>query len=135
MSTIPEKSDYLLLLRNTQLEKRLSLDEMQEAMRRFSAWLDRWTQAGAIKSAQPLGNKGKTITGAKSRTMADGPFPEAKEAVGGYILVQAESFDEAVKIASEWPLLEYDAFVEVRPVMDQCATMKLVGGRMAIASE
>jgi|SRR4030095_6298892 hypothetical protein len=135
MSTIPEKSDYLLLLRNTQLEKRLSLDEMQEAMRRFSAWLDRWTQAGAIKSGQPLGNEGKTITGAKSRTMADGPFPEAKEAVGGYILVQAESFDEAVKIASEWPLLEYDAFVEVRPVMDQCATMKLVGGRMAIASE
>jgi hypothetical protein len=135
MSTIPAKSDYLLLLRNTQLEKRLSLDEMQEAMRRFSAWLDRWTQAGAIKSGQPLGNEGKTITGAKSRTMADGPFPEAKEAVGGYILVQAESFDEAVKIASEWPLLEYDAFVEVRPVMDQCATMKLVGGRMAIASE
>jgi hypothetical protein len=135
MSTIPAKSDYLLLLRNTQIEKRLSLDEMQEAMQRFNAWLDRWTRAGAIKSGQPLGNEGKTITGAKSRTMADGPFPEAKEAVGGYILVQAESFDEAVKIASEWPLLEYDAFVEVRPVMDQCATMKLVGGRMAIASE
>jgi hypothetical protein len=135
MSTIPEKSDYLLLLRNTQIEKRLSLDEMQEAMKRFSGWLDRWTQAGAIKSGQPLGNEGKTITGAKSRTLADGPFPEAKEAVGGYILVQAESFEEAVKIASEWPLLDYDAFVEVRPVMDQCATMKLVGGRMSILSE
>jgi hypothetical protein len=134
MSTIPAKSDYLLLLRNTQIEKRLSLDQMQEAMRRFSGWLDRWTQAGAIKSGQPLGNEGKTITGAKSRTMADGPFPEAKEAVGGYILVQAESFDEAVKIASEWPLLEYDAFVEVRPVMDQCATMKLVGGRLPVPS-
>jgi hypothetical protein len=135
MSTIPAKSDYLLLLRNTQIEKRLSLDEMQEAMKRFSGWLDRWTQAGAIKSGQPLGNEGKTITGAKSRTLADGPFPEAKEAVGGYILVQAESFEEAVKIASEWPLLDYDAFVEVRPVMDQCATMKLVGGRMSIPSE
>jgi hypothetical protein len=134
MSTTVAKSDYLLLLRNTQIEKRLTLDEMQEAMRRFNGWLDRWTQAGAIKSGQPLGNEGTTITGAKTRTMADGPFPEAKEAVGGYILVQAESFEEAVKIASEWPLLEYDAFVEVRPVMDQCATMKIVGGRMAIAS-
>jgi hypothetical protein len=135
MSTIPGKSDYLLLLRNTQLEKRLSLDEMQEAMRRFSGWLDRWTQAGAIKTGQPLGNEGKTIMGAKSRTLADGPFPEAKEAVGGYILVQADSFDEAVKIASEWPLLDYDAFVEVRPVMDECASMKLVGARMAVPSE
>jgi hypothetical protein len=134
MSTTVAKSDFLLLLRNTQIEKRLSLEEMQEAMRQFNGWLDRWTKAGAIKSGQPLGNEGTTITGSKTRTMADGPFPEAKEAVGGYILVQAESFDEAVKIASEWPLLEYDAFVEVRPVMDQCATMKIVGGRMAIAS-
>jgi hypothetical protein len=134
MSTTAAKSDYLLLLRNTQIEKRLTLDEMQEAMRRFNGWLDRWTQAGAIKSGQPLGNEGTTITGAKTRTMADGPFPEAKEAVGGYILVQAESMEEAVRIASEWPLLEYDAFVEVRPVMDQCATMKIVGGRMEIAS-
>jgi hypothetical protein len=40
-----------------------------------------------------------------------------------------------VKIASEWPLLDYDAFVEVRPVMDECASMKLVGVRTAIASE
>lgn len=134
MSKTPAKSDYLLLLRNTQLEKRLSIDEMEEAMQRFNAWIDRWTEAGVIKAGQPLGDGGRTIVGAKARTLLDGPFPEAKEAVGGYILIQAESLEEAVKIASELPLLAYDAFVEVRPVVDQCATMKLLSERMVSAN-
>jgi len=133
MSTIPAKSEYLLLLRNTEIEKRLTLDEMEEAMRRFNGWLDRWKTAGAIKSGQPLAGRGRTISGTKSRTMADGPFPESKEAVGGYILVEAESFEEAVKIASEWPLLEYDAFVEVRPVLDLCVPMTMLNERLATA--
>lgn len=133
MSTIPQKSDYLLLLRNTQLEKRLSINEMEEAMKRFNSWLDRWTQAGAIKAGQPLGNEGRTVSGARTKTLADGPFPEAKEAVGGYILIQAESLEEAVKIASDWPLLAYDAFVEVRPVVNQCATMQLLADRLEAA--
>ena len=134
MSTTTEKSEFLLLLRNTQLEKRLSFAEMEEAMRRFNDWLNRWTEAGAIKAGQPLGNQGKTLTGTKGRTMADGPFPEAKEAVGGYILIQAEHFDEAMKIAAEWPLLDYDAFVEVRPVLPQCESMRMVKEQAALAS-
>jgi hypothetical protein len=133
MSTIPAKSEYLLLLRNTELEKRLSLNEMEEAMRQFNDWLDRWKKAGAIKGGQPLAGKGKTIIGAKSRTMADGPFPESKEAVGGYILIEADSLEEAVKIASEWPLLNYDAFVEVRPVLDLCVPMTMLNERIAAA--
>ena len=64
---------------------------------------------------------------AKSKT-------EAKEAVGGYILVEAESFDEAMKIASEWPLLDYEAFVEVRPVLDLCVPQTMLKARMAAAN-
>lgn len=133
MSTIPAKSEYLLLLRNTELEKRLTLNEMEEAMRQFNGWLDKWRTAGAIKGGQPLAGKGTTISGSKARTLADGPFPEAKEAVGGYILIEAESFEEAVKIASEWPLLEYDGFVEVRPVINQCVPMQMLSERAVAA--
>jgi len=133
MSTTAAKSEYLLLLRNTQIEKRLSLNEMEEAMRQFNDWLDRWNRAGVIKAGQPLSNEGKTITAANPRTMADGPFPEAKEAVGGYILIQADSMEEAMKVASEWPLLAYGAFVEVRPVMEQCAATAVLGQRLVKA--
>ncbi len=123
----PEKPEFLLLFRNTQLEKRLSTEEIQEAMRRLNEWLGRWSERGQMKAGQPLGDEGKVISGTRQRAVADGPFAEAKEAVGGYVLVEAADFEEAMKIAGEWPLLDYDATVEVRPVLKQCATMERLG--------
>ena len=117
----------MLLFRNTQFEQRLPAEEMAEAMRRLNVWLERWSASGHIKSGQPLSYDGKIISGAKQRTVADGPFAESKEAIGGYVLVQAADFDEALKIADEWPLLDYDGIVEVRPVRVQCPTMEEVG--------
>jgi hypothetical protein len=125
------KPEFLLLFRNTRLEERLSMQEMHEAIGSLGAWLDRWSAQGAIKGAQPLANDGKVISGARARVVADGPYAEAKEAVGGYVLVEAADFDEAMAIAAEWPMLDYGAVVEVRPVLAQCATMALVKGELA----
>ena len=130
LTTTAGKSEFMLLFRNTQLEKRLSTDEMQEAMRRLNDWLGRWKERGQMPAGQPLGDEGRVISGAKQRTVADGPFAESKEAVGGYVIVRAADFDEAMKIAGEWPLLDYDCSVEVRPVREQCATMEQVGMKL-----
>lgn len=124
------KSEFMLLFRNTQLEKRLSPEEMQEAMRRLNDWLGRWSERGQMPSGQPLGDEGRVISGARQRVVADGPFAEAKEAIGGYVMVLAADFEEAMKIAGEWPLLDYGASVEVRPVRQQCATMEQVGMKL-----
>ncbi|MEO8353949.1 MAG: YciI family protein, partial [Chthoniobacteraceae bacterium] len=68
-------------------------------------------------------NEGKVVTG---KMVADGPFVESKEAVGGYFLIRAGSFDEAVALARECPILEYGAAVEVRPIAAVCPTMQRV---------
>lgn len=120
-------SEYLLLVRNTQLEKRLATEEMQVAMQRLNEWLGRWSDRGQMKAGQPLGDEARVISGGKGRVVADGPFAESKEAVGGYVIVQAADWDEAMAIAGEWPLLDYEATVEVRPVRRQCATMDRAG--------
>ena len=130
MQTPAAQSEYLLLFRNTQLEKRLSHDEMQAAMGRLNEWLGRWKERGQMPAGQPLGDEGRVISGAKGRTVADGPFAESKEAVGGYVIVRAANLDEAMTIAREWPLLDYDCSVEVRPMREQCATMEQVGMKL-----
>lgn len=117
----------MLLFRNTQLETRLSLEEMQEAMGRLNEWLAKWKAYGGMTSGQPLGNEGRVISGAKQRTVADGPFAEAKEVVGGYVMVRAADLDDAERIASGWPLLDYDCSVEVRPIHRECGAMEEVG--------
>jgi hypothetical protein len=50
----------------------------------------------------------------------DGPFTETKEAVGGYLVLQADSLGEAVEIARGNPALRYGVSVEVRPILAEC---------------
>lgn len=134
MSTTETKSEFLLLFRNTELEKRLSLEEMQEAMAKLNSWLETGYALGYIKGANPLAMEGKVISGAKTRSVTDGPFAEAKEAVGGYVLIATADFDEAMAYAGKWPLLEYDAVVEVRPIVELCPAMEAVGGQFVTAA-
>lgn len=51
-------------------------------------------------------------------TIHDGPFAEAKEALGGVILLSADSLEEALAIADGWPSLDanFGAVVEVIPL-------------------
>lgn len=124
------RSEYLLLFRNTQLEKRLAPDELKQAMNRLNEWLGRWSDRGQMIAGDPLGDAGRVVSGAKQRLVADGPYAESKEAVGGYVKVLAASLDEATRIAEEWPLLDYEATVEVRPIHQQCASMEQLGMKL-----
>ena len=49
------------------------------------------------------------------KLVTDGPFAETKEAVGGFDLIEAGSFDEAVAIAAAHPVAEIGT-IEVRPL-------------------
>ena len=119
MSTQPVTSEYMLLFRGTHWDKSLSPEEIQNVMSRWIAWFDRLTQEGRAKAGQPLTEKGKIISGKKGQKVVDGPFAESKESIAGYILLQAATLDEAVKIAKECPGLDYGISVEVRLVDQQ----------------
>jgi hypothetical protein len=49
------------------------------------------------------------------KLVTDGPFAETKEAVGGFDLIEADSFDEAVEIAAAHPVAAMGT-IEVRPL-------------------
>jgi hypothetical protein len=50
--------------------------------------------------------------------VTDGPFAETKEVLGGYYLIDAGSFDEAVEIAARIPSARVDGTVEIRPLVE-----------------
>jgi hypothetical protein len=81
-------------------------------MLRFS---DELKTRGLLKASQSLvraeGVRVRVRDG--KRTLVDGPFSEAKEMVGGFFLLDCETKDEAIAIASECPAAEW-ATVEVR---------------------
>ena len=128
------KTEYMLLFRGTHWDKDLSPEELQKVMGQFMAWFERLTQEGKVKVGQPLAREGKIVSGKKTRQVADGPFAESKEAIGGYFLLQVADLNEAVEIAKGCPVLDYGSTVEVRPVAEQCPTMQRANQQLAHAT-
>src|SRR5438045_7324363 len=133
MSTSSGKGEYLLLVRGADWHKGLSPEQLQNVMGQFRDWLDGLTEQGKVKGAQPLEREGRVVSGKHGRIVADGPFAESKEAIGGYFLLQVKDLDEATAVAQGCPTVEYGASVEVRPVAENCPQMKEV--RLPVAEE
>ena len=135
MNTQITTSEYMLLFRGTHWDKNLSPEELQNAMEQWAEWFDRLVQRGKIKSANPLMDEGTIVSSKRNQMVADGPFAESKEAIGGYFLLQEIDFEEALEIAKQCPALKYGVIVEVRPVAGQCpAFQKVKNPRIAHAS-
>ena len=114
------KNGYMLLFRGNEWHKGLSPEEMQRISDQWMAWFKRLTDQGKAVAGNPLEPEGKLVSGKNGSVVADGPFAESKEAIGGYFLLKVNSFDEALAIAKECPGLPYGAKIEVRPVAGEC---------------
>jgi hypothetical protein len=93
-----------------------SPEQMQEHMNKWMAWIEKLSKEGKYAGGEALLPGGKLIKG-KNKTVTDGPYTEGKEIVGGYFIVNANNYDEAVDIAKGCPDFEYDGSVQVRQVM------------------
>ena len=134
MSTISTaKSDYLLLFRGNVWDRGLSPAQLQKVVSDWMAWFERLKKEGKCLGGHPLEDEGKVISG-RQRTVADGPFAESKEAIGGYFLLRVNTIDEAVAIAKECPGLAYGIQVEVRPVREECPMAEESRAQLASAS-
>ena len=119
-ATSTVKSDYLLLFRGNVWDRGLSPEQIQKVVADWMAWFEGLKAEGKCLGGHPLEERGKVVAG-KQRTVADGPFAESKEAIGGYFHLTVTDENEAIEIAKQCPGLEYGSVVEVRPVADVCS--------------
>ena len=81
----------------------------------FNAWVEKFRNSfvdmgGRLK-------EGKFVT---TEGIMDGPYVETKEVIGGYMIVSAESLEEAIEVARQCPgLVRPGSGVEVREILTQ----------------
>ncbi|HVU55767.1 MAG TPA: YciI family protein [Puia sp.] len=92
--------------------------QMQERMTHWSNWM------GSIAARDRLSSSGHRLGIKESKTVAsgnvvtDGPYTEVKEFINGFIIVKAQTVDEAVEMAKGCPILfAQGGKVEVRPLV------------------
>jgi len=121
---------YLLLIYNDDtLLDALPPGEADTMMRGCLLHADELREQGKLIESQQLEAPAtaKTVRMRGGRlSVVDGPFAETKEMLGGFNLIEADSLDEAVRIASEFPWARTGC-VEVRPVVDIGAVRRRVG--------
>ncbi len=111
-------SQFLLLLyENPEGWQKLSPEEMQKAVEKYMAWTKKPFNVDSKRLASDMGRVVRSHNG-KPRA-ADGPYSETKEVLGGFYLIEAANYDEAVARVSDHPHIEYGGTIEVRKLYEQ----------------
>jgi hypothetical protein len=117
MSNNTKSSQFLLLFRHSQEGPDPTPEQMNEIMGKWMAWMKGMHARGELAGVNRLQETGRVLRGPGGANVTDGPFAEAKEVVGGYVLIQAADLAAATAIARGCPGLEMNStIVEVRPV-------------------
>lgn len=108
--------EFMLIFRHEDGKKVASPEQIEHWMKQTMDWI------GGIAAQNKFGGgNGLPFEGSKvvwhNNVVTNGPFGEIKETIGGYIIVKAESVDEAVEFAKGCPVLQGDGnSVEVRKI-------------------
>ena len=92
-----------------------SPEEMQAVTKKWMDWIGGIAAQGKLTAqGNRLGSEGRVVK--PGNVVTDGPYTEIKEVIGGYSIVKAENFDEAVEMAKGCPGLLFGGNVEVRDI-------------------
>ncbi len=107
-------NEFMLIFRHQDGGKIASPEQMQIWMKQTMEWIE-----GIAGQNKFVGGNGLQFDDSKvvrhNGVVTNGPFGEIKETLGGYVIVKADSVEEAVEFAKGSPVLQGDGnTVEVR---------------------
>ncbi|MGA7239651.1 MAG: YciI family protein [Bryobacteraceae bacterium] len=115
-------NQYILMLHSDPAVFRtenMSPQRIQEIFGKYKAWRDRMAGEGKLAGGNKLENETGRLMRAENGSgkihITDGPYAESKEIIAGFFVLKAESYEQAVKLASDCPHLEFGT-IEVRRI-------------------
>lgn len=111
---------YLMLICGPEYEG--TPEENEREMERIRAWSDAQPPGTIAESGYQLdwSRTAKTIRnrGDDSLVVTDGPFVEAKETIGGYMVLEHDTMEQAIEAAAEWVRINPTWSIELRPTIE-----------------
>ncbi|MFT3935311.1 MAG: YciI family protein [Chitinophagaceae bacterium] len=111
--------EYMLIFRHQDGTKVASPEQIQIWMKQTMDWIGGIAAQNKFSGGNGLPFDDARVVMAKSNgtVVTNGPFGDIKETIGGYIIVKAESPEEAVEFAKGSPVLQGEGnSVEVRKI-------------------
>ncbi|MBK8448541.1 MAG: transcription initiation protein [Saprospiraceae bacterium] len=109
--------EFILIFRHENVNGKVSPEQMQMWMKQQMDWVGTIVAQNKFVSGTGLLFDNAKVVNHK-KLVTNGPFGDIKETLGGYIVVKAESADEAAEFAKGAPVLQSEGnTVEVREIM------------------
>jgi len=109
--------DFMLIFRHQDGHKVASPEQIQIWMKQTMDWISTISAKNKFSGGNGLGFEDARVVG-HNNVVTNGPFGDIKETIGGYIMVQADSVEEAVEFAKGCPVLQGEGnTVEVRKIV------------------
>jgi hypothetical protein len=106
--------EYLLLLRAGKPMADKTEEENKAEMQAWGVYMGGLAQNGTLVGGLPVVGGGKTVS---ASGIVNEAVTSAKEGiVGGYLVIKADSFDQAAKIAKDCPHIANEGNIEVREI-------------------
>lgn len=107
--------DFLFIYRADNAASQRSEEEAKSMMQRWIEWL------GSIAAKNKLTDRGNRLQSSgkivkANDVITNGPYSEIKESIGGYSLVKADSYEDAIELAKSCPVLSVGGNVEIREI-------------------
>ena len=96
--------EFMLIFRHQDGSKVASPEQIQEWMKQTMEWIEGITAKNKYVEGNGLPFDDARVVH-HNKLVTNGPFGDIKETIGGYIVVRAESVDEAVEFAKGCPVL------------------------------
>jgi hypothetical protein len=110
------KQFMLFLKEDLDDARKMTEEQLQEDIAAMVKWVEDLSKSGNYVSGDPLEPDVKIVK--KESIVSDGPFIETKEAVSGYLIIKAETFEQAAALAQGCPQMGKNIkSIEVRPVL------------------
>lgn len=108
---------YMLMLVRSE-EDWYALTDEERDYPAIGRWFGELAQKGLMIGGEELQSARTATTvswNGSQPILTDGPFIEAKETIGGYLIIEVPDLDAAIEIAKTWPAVGHK--VEIRPVV------------------
>jgi hypothetical protein len=108
--------EYALIMRHQDGKKLATPEQMESWMKQTMDWIGGIAAQNKFVSGTGLPFEEAKVVGS-NKIVTNGPFGDIKETIGGFIIVKAESVDEAVEFAKGSPVLQGEGnTIEVRKI-------------------
>src|SRR5215831_12342455 len=108
--------DFLFIFRGGLDFTKAPQEQVQQVILKWRDWVEELTKKGIYNGGERLTRNEATVMRGITRQITAGPYSANGDIVGGYISIKANDLQQAIEIAKDCPIFNFDGIVEIREV-------------------